>query len=388
VRGAQAVPGTPRVAVSVPLIAGPPPPDADALLMYPRFRLLAVELRRLGVPVRELRISGRTGEAITWLELELSAAVAGGAGAGPAPPSSLWVGVRGEFEGVDVRGRTLAGFFAVLLAIGAGAWWLSRRILRPVDELRQAMRRFAAGERIADPPPAPKAPAELRELAEQFARLARQRAELDDERRTMLAAISHDLRSPLTRIRMAAALLPEGGEIAPRRDAIVRNVHVADRLLGSFIDFARTEHEAFEQPVDLAALVQRLTEEESDLLLLRPAPGQVLVVDAAHPLALERALRNLVDNARRHGAAPIEVSLARQGRTAVLAVRDHGPGIAPALRETLLRPFARGERSRGAPGTGLGLAIVQRVAERCGGRLALTDAQPGLCAQLELPLSA
>jgi two-component system osmolarity sensor histidine kinase EnvZ len=349
--------------------------------MYPRFRLLMLELQRIGVPVRELRVSGRTGEAITWLELEVRRA---------GTPQTQWVGVRGEFEGVDVRSRGLIGFLLVLVAIAAGAWWLSRRILRPVDELRHAMRRYAAGGAAEGSAPTPSAgtPAELRELAEQFSRVARHRAELDDERRTMLAAISHDLRSPLTRIRMAAELLPERGDTAERRAAIVRNVQVADRLLGSFIDFARFEHEAFDQPVDLAALVQRLVQEEGDLVLLSPLPAQVLVVPAAHPMALERALRNLVENARRYGARPIDLTLVREGDMARLSVRDHGPGIPPALRTTLLRPFARGQRARGAPGTGLGLAIVQRVAERCRGRLTLGDAKPGLRAQLELPLRA
>ena len=105
----------------------------------------------------------------------------------------------------------------------------------------------------------------------------------------------------------------------------------------------------------------------------------------ASEVALERALRNLIDNARRHGAVPIELGLRCDDEATLLWVRDHGPGIAPALREHLQQPFARGESSRLVPGTGLGLAIAQRTSKRHGGRLVLQDAAPGLRVELHLP---
>ncbi|MBL8324870.1 MAG: hypothetical protein JNJ89_07920 [Rubrivivax sp.] len=433
------------------LVPGPPPPDAAELRLYPRFRFIAEELRELGMPVREVRISGRTGNAITWL---------GFATAGRRD-ELRWIGVRGEYEGLDVRTRGFVGFALALLVIGWAAWKLSRRITRPVSELQQAIQRFGREGRLAgtaaggaagavagavaglpadlpagtsagparrpgpagwgpggnagaatspavSPGSAEAAPAELRELVRQFEEVAAERAALDTQRRTMLAAISHDLRSPLGRIRMAAELLPAHADgVAARRDAIVRNVQVADRLLGSFIDFARTDGEPFDQPVDLADLVQRLGAEEPDLEIevasaaaqqiafaAGPAANSgalgraVFVVSAAHPLALERALRNLVDNARRHGAPPVQVSLGlRSAQWAELTVRDHGCGIPGAQdRARLLLPFQRGEQGRGTPGTGLGLAIVARVAERCAGRLLLEEAAPGLRAVLLLPV--
>jgi two-component system osmolarity sensor histidine kinase EnvZ len=243
----------------------------------------------------------------------------------------------------------------------------------------------------------PSIPAELRELVRQFEQVAAERAALDAERRTMLAAISHDLRSPLSRIRMAAELLPPEAEgVAVRRDSIVRNVQAVDRLLGSFIDYARSDSEPFEEAVNLVDLVRRVADEEPGLELAlddAPAPGAATagcVVPRASTLALERALRNLLDNARRHGEAPVQVSLRRTGPAeATLAVRDHGPGIAPGTdRARLVQPFQRGEQGRRTPGTGLGLAIVARVAERCGGTLALQDAAPGLRAVLRLPVQA
>jgi two-component system, OmpR family, osmolarity sensor histidine kinase EnvZ len=368
-----ALPALPRdapVTTTVRLLPGPPPPDAAALPVYPRFKALVAELRSHGVPVRSLKVSGRTGEAITWLEI------------GQGEPEQ-WVGVRGEFEGIDVRERGTIGVVIGLLITLVAAWWLSRRVLRPVSDLRQAMRRFET-EGLLPAPAVASAPVELRELAQQFAELARQRHALDEQRRTMLAAISHDLRSPLGRIRMAAELLPDAQGVAARRDSIVRNVQVADRLLGSFIDMARAEDEPITGGVDLCALVREVARAEADVTV-GPLPEPALWLQAASALALERALRNLLDNARHHGALPIELGLRCEAAEVVLSVRDHGAGIAAAARADMLRPFTRGESSRLTPGTGLGLAIVQRTAMRHGGTLVLSDAAPGLRAELRLP---
>ena len=355
---------------TVALLEGPPPPDATPLLLYPRYRALAVELRALGVPLRSWQVSGRTGDSVTWLELE-------------SDGRRRWIGIRGELEGTDVRERGSIGFGIAFVMILLCAWWLSRRVLQPVADLRRAMRRFE-DEGVLPPPAAATAPVELRELAQQFASFAVQRRELDLERQTMLAAVSHDLRSPLGRIRLAAELLPDAPGVAQRREAIVRNVQVADRLLGAFIDMSRSEVEPLTGRVELDTLVSEVAEAEGDLELLGVA--SVPALEPASAGALERALRNLIDNARLHGQAPITLSLMVEGREAVLTVRDHGPGIPAERRAAMMQPFQRGEQSRNLPGTGLGLAIVQRTAERHGGRLLLLGAHPGLRAELRLPL--
>jgi two-component system osmolarity sensor histidine kinase EnvZ len=214
--------------------------------------------------------------------------------------------------------------------------------------------------------------------------LARLRNELDEQRRTMLAAISHDLRSPLGRIRMAAELLPDGDGVAVRRDTIVRNVQVADRLLGSFIDMARAEDAPITERVDLCALLGDVARTEADATL-GPLPEPAVWLEPASALSLQRALRNLLDNARHHGAMPIELTLRCDGLEVVVSVRDHGPGIAAQELADMQRPFTRGDSSRLTPGTGLGLAIAQRTAQRHGGALVLSDAAPGLRAELRLP---
>jgi two-component system osmolarity sensor histidine kinase EnvZ len=372
IRDLSTLPSGVPVTTTVQLLPGPPPPDAAGLPVYPRFKALATDLRARGVPVRSLKVSGRTGEAITWLEIGQGAAV-------------QWVGVRGEFEGIDVRERGTIGIAIGLAATLLAAWWLSRRVLRPVSDLRRAMRRFeSAGELPA--PAAANAPIELRELAQQFAELARLRNELDEQRRTMLAAISHDLRSPLARIRMAAELLPGAEGAAAHKEIIVRNVRVTDRLLGSFIDMARTEDAPLIDRVDLCALLEEVARDEPDVML-GALPVPALWLEPANALSLERALRNLLDNARHHGSPPTDLMLRCDAGEVALSVRDHGPGIAAGALAYMQRPFTRGESSRLTPGTGLGLAIVQRTALRHGGALVLSDAQPGLRAEIRLPFA-
>ena len=361
---------TQRVTATVNLVPGPPPALAREQPFMWRFPALARDLNAGGLPVRTIKVSGFAADAVTWLEIEEG-------------DSTRWVGVRGNFGSLNQGLKALTG---TLMAVGfsfIAAWWLSRRILRPLAALREDMRRFDADGSLPQLA-ARSAPAELRELAQQFATLARQRGEIDHQRRTMLAGISHDLRSPLGRIRVAAALLPDGPDIELRREIIVRNVHLADRLLGSFIDMARADGEPLTATVDLTALVRDVALSVPDVRVIALPDDEVLIAPA-NAAALERALRNLIDNARQHGAAPIEIALYAESLQTVLTVRDHGPGIPLAQRELMLQPFFRGEVSRHNPGTGLGLAIVKRTTARHGGRTELSDAQPGLRVALHLP---
>ncbi len=221
------------------------------------------------------------------------------------------------------------------------------------------------------------------DLWRQFAELARQRRDLDEHRSTMLAAISHDLCSPLARIRMAAQLLPNAQGVLVRREAIVRNVNVVSRLLTDFIDMAQVDHEPIASRVDLRALVMEVAMTMPGVQLLE-LPDQSQWLAAASAVALERALRNLIDNAHVYGQPPVEMGL-RCNATTLLWVRDHGPGVDASLHEYLLQPFTRGESARLRPGTGLGLAIVHRSVIRHGGRVELANAAPGLCVELHLP---
>lgn len=363
------------VQTRVELRVGHPPQDAVRGPLMPRYRLLLEELRTLGVPVDAVALSGRTGEAITWLRVS-------------SDPQDPWVGVVGEFEGVDARQRGALGVVLAVVLMVLGAWLVARRIVAPLVDLQRDLAGFLRhGEMPRDPAPGTDAgPAEIRTLRHQFADLARERHAAERERALMLAGISHDLRSPLARIRLAAELLADGPDAQASREAIVRNVRVLDRLLDSFIDMARVDEVTLADRVDLAALARAVVESygECDLTL---EVTTAIPVQPANAWLLERSLRNLIENARRWGRPPVIVSVTTHGDRVELAVRDHGPGVAPQDRARLVRPFERGDAGRREPGSGLGLAVADRTATRHGGHLRLDDAAPGLRVTLSLPAS-
>jgi two-component system osmolarity sensor histidine kinase EnvZ len=266
------------------------------------------------------------------------------------------------------------------------SWALARQLSRPLDRLRERMQRLqpGAGVEAGGAPLPPQTSPELAAIESAWQSLQQRLAQHEQERALMLAGISDDLRSPLARIRLAAELLPDDPALAPRRDSLMRNVQVADRLIQSFLDHARALQQPLDQAVDLAALAREAVQAREGITAT--LPPQPLRLAAAHPLLLERVLANLLDNAAQHGRPPIVLRLAAHDGAAVLEVQDAGDGIPPAWRETALQAFARGDASRGRPGTGLGLAIVQQTVQRLGGRIEF-DGRPGAhVVRLVLPL--
>jgi two-component system osmolarity sensor histidine kinase EnvZ len=164
-----------------------------------------------------------------------------------------------------------------------------------------------------------------------------------------------------------------------------------DRTIGQFLDFARPQaiDGQLPQPTDLAALLAEIAARYGEKVQCRPASAEFSL--PAHREPLRRAIVNLVENALRHGgqAAPVELTLSREGGDLVIAVLDRGPGIAPEDAERLKQPFTRGETARSnAGGAGLGLAIVERIARAHRGRLELKPREGGgLAARIVLPVS-
>lgn len=269
-----------------------------------------------------------------------------------------------------------------IAAVASNLANLRARIARQQAALANAMHRFQLNGEVPDWEQAEVGKAQDA-LYRQFAVLTRERQELDAQRDLMLASISHDLRSPLGRIRMAAELLPKAKGVAKRREAIVRNVNVTNRLLGDFIEWARSGQETISGEVDLRALVLNTVSVMPHVRVVE-LPEQAQWLEPANAHALERVLNNLVDNALAYGKPPIEIGL-RCGATTSLWVRDHGVGINAMDAEHFLKTFTRGETNRLRPGTGLGLAIVNRTITRHGGRVALLNAEPGLNVLLHLP---
>lgn len=273
----------------------------------------------------------------------------------------------------------LASLLATLLAVGF-AWQTSR----PLSRLSAAVRELGRGR---TPLPLPERGArEIRALAEHFNQMSHSLDETARERRLMLAGLSHDLRTPLTRLKLMLEMQEAG---ADQRD-MLDDIDELSRIISQFSDFARAGETRPLTPTALGELVDSVVARfgrNGMEIALEIEDGLEINGDA---LALERLLSNLLENARRYGLPPFAVRLVRDHHTAQLTVTDHGAGIAPELREAALAPFERLASHRGTDGgSGLGLAIVTRIVSQHHGRLDFIDeADGGFSVRIRLPLEA
>jgi two-component system osmolarity sensor histidine kinase EnvZ len=277
----------------------------------------------------------------------------------------------------------LWGLLALGLAL-AVAWLIASRLSRPLRALARSADAVGRGQR---PEPLPETGAEeMRLLAAAFNAMAGDLARHDRERSEVLAGLSHDLRTPLTRLRLEAEMSISDDAA---RAAVVADIGQMEGVIGQFMDYARTDDGEEAAATDLGALLDGIAAHQHRIgrpLALELAPLPPLPL---RPQALARAVTNLVDNAARYGAGEIRVSGRQAGQEIHIEVADRGPGIPPAETERLKRPFTRLDAARSnATGTGLGLAIVDRVARLHGGRLELLENPGGgLLARLVLPLA-
>jgi two-component system, OmpR family, osmolarity sensor histidine kinase EnvZ len=371
-----------RVLRDIDLILQPPPKEAFEPQASTRFNVLLNSLRELGVPARRLKVSGVTGDSMVWIEI---------ANAAEGADASRWVGVATNVEGEDLAERLFILLVLVTILCAIFAAVLSAMVSRPAKRIEAAVAAYASGDAI---PALPASGArEIVTLAQSVAATFAQRKELDDQRGLMLAGISHDIRSPLARIRLAAEMLPQDDPaMRLTRERMMRNVGAIDRLVASFTQYLRIEQNVPLQSVNVAELIGDVIATEE---LTCEAPGNAanfesLRVSANYDL-LFRALTNLVDNAKTYGEAPIEVRgycVCQQGdQQVVIEVLNAGVGINESDVERVLKPFERGEKHRGASGSGLGLAIVTRIAARFHGRFEISIRQDrsGTRAALILP---
>ena len=299
-----------------------------------------------------------------------------------------WLNVRTMFQrpGVQWSPRALLPLVLMLAAVALVAGVTARRIVGPMRALAAGAERLGRGLDAA--PLALTGPTEVQEATQAFNRMQARLTRLIAERTRMLAALSHDLRSPLTAMRLRVELLAED-EDSIRLKALVEEMQA---MVEQTLDFARAaaqgaaaQGEAV-QEVNLAALLRDLVSDAGEGRATLAASDPVRV--NLRPTAIRRALRNLIDNALRYGTRA-EVALVRQGGEAVITIADHGPGLPEDQLEAVFEPFVRGEasRSRATGGVGLGLAIARSIARAQGGEVTLANRpEGGLLATLRLPL--
>ena len=271
----------------------------------------------------------------------------------------------------------LLGTAALLFGLAA---LILRNQVRAISRLANAADAFGKGQ---DPGALrPEGASEVRQAAAAFNRMRERLLRFVQQRTEMLAGVSHDLRTPLTRLRLALAMLPTDPVLSADIAEMTADVDEMERMVGGYLAFARGEGEEPAREVDLAALLQEVAgaARRSGAAVELEAPDALNLTLRAD--AVRRALTNLVDNARRH-ARRVLLAAQQQGRTVIVTVDDDGPGIPPEQRESVFRPFESGARG----GTGLGLTIARDIVRAHGGDIELS-ASPlgGLRARVRLPV--
>jgi two-component system osmolarity sensor histidine kinase EnvZ len=342
----------------------------------PMFEDLAAHLAGALGPQTEVRIAPRAQLVLVKIE-------AGGDG--------YWVGLPlpPRPPPGEQPSRALVWTLALLVALLIASFVFARWLARPLRDVAAAVTRVGRGE---TPPPLPESgPSEIAAVNRGFNTMLANLRQIERDRAVLLAGISHDLRTPLARLRLGVEL-SHGDEAV--RAGMIADIGEMDRVIGQFLDFARGEADAHVETRDLNEIVQATVDRYAK------AAGKPVTFERGdlapmplRPTAISRMASNLIDNALAYGAPPVEVRTWKRDREAGFEVVDRGPGIPPDEVERLKQPFTRASaaraRSDGAAGAGLGLAIVDRIARLHGGRFEILPRDGGgTIARVSLPLAA
>lgn len=283
------------------------------------------------------------------------------------------------------------GWGSVVLILSLlGAVFISGLINQPLARLTAAARAIAKGQ---EPEVLPeKGPTEIEEANRSFNQMSDDLKRVESDRAVVLAGISHDLRTPLSRMLLEVEMAPELADDARR--GMQSDLAQMDAIIGQFLDYAKPVDAARFTTIDVSALLDDIAQEGARLPDVRIDTAiQPKLQVLGNPVELKRVFDNLLENARRYGKAPesdqalVELSCRAENNRVVIEITDHGSGVPEAEMPRLLKPFARMDAARSqASGAGLGLAIVDRVVRRHGGSLRLRNRSGGgLIVQIVLP---
>jgi len=272
------------------------------------------------------------------------------------------------------------------MLIVAGGWLFIRLQNRPLIALERAAQEVGRGE--IPPPLTVRGTKEIRSVTRTFNQMSKDIQELEEDRTLLMAGVSHDLRTPLTRIRLATEMMsPEDSYLA---EGIISDTEECNEIISQFMDYLKpVDRESFEA-VDVDDIAREVSSSEGGYEVqietdipdtMKPALG--------NPIAMKRAVSNLVVNALRYGNGWVKVStgMTADNKLAWVTVEDNGPGIPQDQIGKLFEPFTRGDTARGSEGTGLGLAIVKRIVSQHQGAVVVNNrSEGGLKAQISFPV--
>ncbi|HLU77168.1 MAG TPA: ATP-binding protein [Burkholderiales bacterium] len=335
----------------------------------PQLQLLANEIRRdLGPQTRIARILN--GERGFWVSFYIG-------------EDEYWVMLPRERVERQLALQWVGWGALVLVLALIAAYFIVFRLREPVAALTRAARDIGHGR---TPPPLDDedGPEELRTVSRAFNQMSRNLAQLEEDRALILAGVSHDLRTPLARLRLG---LEMSGVDEESLQAMSADIEEMDRIIGQFLDFARAAGGEEDAATDVGALADDLARHYRHTGHTLDAQIDDTGELAVKPMAIRRAISNLLDNAFRYGNGDVALRVRTTDREVSIEVLDRGPGIPIEDAERMKQPFTRLETARsGKGGSGLGLAIVDRIARMHGGRFELLQREGGgLIAQVILP---
>ncbi|MGB2426551.1 MAG: two-component system sensor histidine kinase EnvZ [Alteromonas sp.] len=310
----------------------------------------------------------------------------------PSRAPNIWIAL--PMQGVASSDFSPLTMFLIVIGILSvvGGWLFVRRVNRPLKALEAAAMNVSRGH--FPKPLKEDGTTEMMAVTQAFNRMSQGIKQLEDDRTLMTAGISHDLRTPLTRIRLATEMLPEEQDWV--KDGIVHDIEDMNDIIDQFIDYARLDHSERHEWGNLNTIIEELVQarhvEENHKISLELAD---IPETEMRKIAIKRVLDNLVENAFRYGSPAIQISthLDPKARFIRCCVRDFGQGIEEDDIESLFLPFVRGDKARGAAhgstGSGLGLAITKRIIDMHGGSIDIENhPQGGINVCFTLPLVA
>ena len=288
-----------------------------------------------------------------------------------------------RFDPPFLAGPVAITILFVVLSVGLLGIWAARALRKPLSGFAKAAESFSLDGDVAALPE--KGPEEIRAVAKAINTMRARIRKLVDDRTRLLAAMGHDLRTPITRLRLRSEFVGDD----ELRGHMLRDLDQMKAMTDGVLSFLRDgQPREAATSIDLASSLQTICDQFADLGYTVSYEGLAHLTVTARPDDLQRAVANLVDNAVRHGTRTV-VRLAATPQAAAIDVEDDGPGIPDASKEAMLEAFVRGEAARtmdDRAGFGLGLSIARAVAEAHGGRLSLHDRAPhGLIARITLP---
>ncbi|MEI8672389.1 two-component system sensor histidine kinase EnvZ [Vibrio sp. SA48] len=272
---------------------------------------------------------------------------------------------------------------AILIVVGG--WLFIRLQNRPLIALEKAAKAVGRGDH---PPPLPvKGASEIRSVTVAFNQMSQGIQALEEDRALLMAGISHDLRTPLTRIRLATEMMsPQDSYLA---EGIISDTEECNEIISQFMDYLKPVNIQTFEKVDLNEIANDVATAEGGYeIKIDVSLHSSMQTAFGNPIAIKRAVSNLVVNAIRYGNGWVKVSTGTtaDNKMAWICVEDNGPGIEPSQVSKVFEPFTRGDTARGSEGTGLGLAIVKRIVGQHHGSVTVRNrSEGGLKAQISFP---